>query len=155
MAIPPFAPPAKKGWMLRLSEPPVVVETPATPASAVTGAARTRRPRFVVVGDFLGPPESRAVRALDVGDGVTVLVVRTLQRLTPEDETLLRDFAEAQGVQFWLQPKGPDSITLLIGAAGRAGSAGAADRPPGGGGAPPQAAAPGPALRRPCPWCWP
>ena len=38
-----------------------------------------------------------------VGDGVTVLVLRILQRLTPEDESLLRDFAEAQGVQFWLQ----------------------------------------------------
>ena len=36
-----------------VSEPPVVLETPATPASAVTGAARTRRPRFVVVDDFL------------------------------------------------------------------------------------------------------
>ena len=31
-----------------------------------------------------------------VGDGVTVLVLRILQRLTPEDESLLRDFAEAQ-----------------------------------------------------------
>jgi 23S rRNA (uracil1939-C5)-methyltransferase len=44
-----------------------------------------------------------------VGDGVTVLVLRILQRLTPEDESLLRDFAEAQGVQFWLQPGGPET----------------------------------------------
>lgn len=47
-----------------VSEPPVVVETPATPASAVTGAARTRRPRFVVVDDFLGPQEYRELLAL-------------------------------------------------------------------------------------------
>jgi 23S rRNA (uracil1939-C5)-methyltransferase len=44
-----------------------------------------------------------------VGDGVTVLVLRILQRLTPGDESLLRDFADAQGVQFWLQPGGPET----------------------------------------------
>ncbi len=44
-----------------------------------------------------------------VGDGVTVLVLRILQRLTPGDESLLRDFADAQGVQFWLQPGGAET----------------------------------------------
>ncbi|MBI4987293.1 MAG: 23S rRNA (uracil(1939)-C(5))-methyltransferase RlmD [Rhodocyclales bacterium] len=44
-----------------------------------------------------------------VGDAVTVLVLRILQALTPADEALLRTFAEAHGIQFWLQPSGPES----------------------------------------------
>lgn len=44
-----------------------------------------------------------------IGDCVTVLVLRILQPLTQADEALLRDFAETQGIQFWLQPGGPDS----------------------------------------------
>ncbi len=44
-----------------------------------------------------------------VGDAVTVLVLRILLGLTPEDESLLRSFADAQGVQFWLQPGGPET----------------------------------------------
>lgn len=44
-----------------------------------------------------------------VGDAVTVLVLRILQPLTPKDETLLRDFADAHGIQFWLQPGGPET----------------------------------------------
>lgn len=44
-----------------------------------------------------------------VGDAVTVLVMRILQALTPADEALLRTFADAHGIQFWLQPGGPDS----------------------------------------------
>jgi 23S rRNA (uracil1939-C5)-methyltransferase len=43
------------------------------------------------------------------GDAVTVLVLRILQPLTSSDEVLLRQFAEAQGIQFWLQPGGPDT----------------------------------------------
>lgn len=44
-----------------------------------------------------------------VGDAVTVLVLRVLQGLTPADEALLRHFADAQGIQFWLQPGGPET----------------------------------------------
>ncbi|CAG0930634.1 MAG: 23S rRNA (uracil(1939)-C(5))-methyltransferase RlmD [Rhodocyclaceae bacterium] len=44
-----------------------------------------------------------------IGDAVTVLVLRILQPLVPSDEVLLRRFAEEQGIQFWLQPGGPDS----------------------------------------------
>ena len=44
-----------------------------------------------------------------VGDAVTVLVLRILQALTPADEALLRAFADAHGIQFWLQPGGPES----------------------------------------------
>ncbi|MCS6787518.1 MAG: 23S rRNA (uracil(1939)-C(5))-methyltransferase RlmD [Thiobacillaceae bacterium] len=44
-----------------------------------------------------------------VGERVSVLVLRHLQPFTGEDEARLRAFAEAHGVQLWLQPQGPDS----------------------------------------------
>lgn len=43
------------------------------------------------------------------GDRVRVLVLRVLEPPSADDETLLRDFAERQAVQLWLQPRGPDS----------------------------------------------
>ncbi|MBI5936543.1 MAG: 23S rRNA (uracil(1939)-C(5))-methyltransferase RlmD [Betaproteobacteria bacterium] len=43
------------------------------------------------------------------GDNVTVLVLRILEPLSAEDEVKLRAFADQHGVQFWLQPKGPDT----------------------------------------------
>lgn len=45
-----------------------------------------------------------------VGDAVTVLVLRILQALTPADEALLRAFADAHGIQFWLQSGGPETV---------------------------------------------
>jgi 23S rRNA (uracil1939-C5)-methyltransferase len=44
-----------------------------------------------------------------IGAEVVVLVVRILQPLGGPDEAALRVFADAHGVQFWLQPAGPDS----------------------------------------------
>ncbi len=44
-----------------------------------------------------------------VGARVTALVLRVLEPLTADDEGLVRDFADRHGVQFWLQPKGPDT----------------------------------------------
>ena len=46
---------------------------------------------------------------LAAGDALAVLVLRIMDPLTPEDETALRDFADLHGIQFWLQPKGPDT----------------------------------------------
>jgi 23S rRNA (uracil1939-C5)-methyltransferase len=46
---------------------------------------------------------------LAAGDTVDVLVLRVLEPPSPEDETLLRNFADANQVQFWLQSKGPDT----------------------------------------------
>lgn len=46
---------------------------------------------------------------LAVGADVTALVLRILEPLTPEDEAILRTFADANNVQFWVQPKGPDT----------------------------------------------
>jgi 23S rRNA (uracil1939-C5)-methyltransferase len=50
---------------------------------------------------------------LAIGDAVTALVLRHLEPLGAADVTRLRDFARAHGVQWWLQPKGPDSVRRL------------------------------------------
>ncbi|MFC4621433.1 23S rRNA (uracil(1939)-C(5))-methyltransferase RlmD [Comamonas nitrativorans] len=50
---------------------------------------------------------------LACGDTVTALVLRHLEPLSEADKTRLRDFAAQHGVQWWLQPKGPDTVHLL------------------------------------------
>ncbi len=50
---------------------------------------------------------------LAAGDSVTALVLRHLEPLSARDLQLLRDFGAAHGVQWWLQPKGPDTAHLL------------------------------------------
>jgi 23S rRNA (uracil1939-C5)-methyltransferase len=50
---------------------------------------------------------------LAVGDEVTALVLRHLEPLSGADLQRLRDFGAAHGVQWWLQPKGPDSVRRL------------------------------------------
>ena len=53
---------------------------------------------------------------LAVGDGADaahVLVLRILEPLAPADETALIAFANAHGVQFYLQPGGPGTATPL------------------------------------------
>jgi 23S rRNA (uracil1939-C5)-methyltransferase len=51
---------------------------------------------------------------LACGDRVTALVLRHLEPLSDGDLAKLRAFAAAHaGVQWWLQPKGPDTVALL------------------------------------------
>ena len=51
---------------------------------------------------------------LACGEGVTALVLRHLEPLSPADMDRLRAFAGAYaGVQWWLQPKGPETVHLL------------------------------------------
>jgi len=50
---------------------------------------------------------------LACGDAVTALVLRHLEPLSPRDVQALRAFGAGHGVQWWLQPKGPDSVRLL------------------------------------------
>jgi 23S rRNA (uracil1939-C5)-methyltransferase len=51
---------------------------------------------------------------LACGDDVTALVLRHLEPLSEGDVAKLRAFAGAHaGVQWWLQPKGPDTVRLL------------------------------------------
>jgi 23S rRNA (uracil1939-C5)-methyltransferase len=51
---------------------------------------------------------------LAVGDGehgmITALVMRHMAPLSQDDEAALRAFADRHGVQWWLQPKGPDTV---------------------------------------------
>lgn len=48
-----------------------------------------------------------------VGEEVTALVLRHLEPLSAPDLQRLRDFAAQHGVQWWLQPKGPETVNLL------------------------------------------
>jgi 23S rRNA (uracil1939-C5)-methyltransferase len=50
---------------------------------------------------------------LAAGDGVTALVLRHLEPLSPRDRERLREFGSAHDVQWWLQPKGPDTVHPL------------------------------------------
>jgi 23S rRNA (uracil1939-C5)-methyltransferase len=44
-----------------------------------------------------------------VGEDLTALVLRIMAPLTAADETLLKAFADRWQIQWWLQPKGPDT----------------------------------------------
>lgn len=45
-----------------------------------------------------------------LGELVDALVLRILDPLTAADEALLKSFADLHGIQFFLQPKGPDTV---------------------------------------------
>ena len=45
-----------------------------------------------------------------VGEHVDVLVLRIMQALSPADEVVIKQFADAHQVQFWLQTKGPETV---------------------------------------------
>ena len=46
---------------------------------------------------------------LAVGEAITVLVLRHLEPIPEADAQRLRDFADRHGIQWWLQPKGPET----------------------------------------------
>ena len=48
-----------------------------------------------------------------IGDDVQALVLRHLEPLSAADRARLREFGGAHGVQWWLQPGGPDSAAPL------------------------------------------
>jgi 23S rRNA (uracil1939-C5)-methyltransferase len=48
-----------------------------------------------------------------VGDEVTALVLRHLEPLSAADLQRLRDFGAQHDIQWWLQPKGPDTVHRL------------------------------------------
>jgi 23S rRNA (uracil1939-C5)-methyltransferase len=50
---------------------------------------------------------------LALGEDVTALVLRHLEPLTAADTERLRAFGAANKVQWWLQPKGPDTVHRL------------------------------------------
>lgn len=70
------------------------------------------------------PPLRTLVEAMDarerlpqievsVGDGQKVLVLRNLEPLSAADEQRLREFADAHGIVWYLQPKGPATAYLF------------------------------------------
>jgi 23S rRNA (uracil1939-C5)-methyltransferase len=46
---------------------------------------------------------------LAVGEDVTVFVLRHLEPVPEHDQALLRAFADEHGIQWWFQPKGPET----------------------------------------------
>src|SRR5437773_3209288 len=50
---------------------------------------------------------------LAVGSQVTALVLRHLEPMSAADLARLRAFAAEHGIQWWLQPKGPETVHLL------------------------------------------
>jgi 23S rRNA (uracil1939-C5)-methyltransferase len=52
---------------------------------------------------------------LAVGDDCTALVLRHLEPLPPADLALLREFSRRHGIEWWLQPKGPETARPLDG----------------------------------------
>ena len=50
---------------------------------------------------------------LAMGDSVLALVLRHLEPLSTEDLQRLRNFGAEHGVQWWLQPKGPETVQQL------------------------------------------
>ncbi|NLC23761.1 MAG: 23S rRNA (uracil(1939)-C(5))-methyltransferase RlmD [Oxalobacter sp.] len=47
------------------------------------------------------------------GQSLTVMVLRIMAPLSVEDEVRLKTFADQYGVQWWLQTKGPETVTLF------------------------------------------
>ncbi|MEP7061663.1 MAG: 23S rRNA (uracil(1939)-C(5))-methyltransferase RlmD [Betaproteobacteria bacterium] len=79
---------------------PLRVSDLLVPLREMIGALtlRDRLPQIeVAVGERDGAP-------------VYVLVLRILAALAPEDDAMLRAFAEAQGVEIWLQTGGPQTV---------------------------------------------
>jgi 23S rRNA (uracil1939-C5)-methyltransferase len=60
--------------------------------------------------DSLSIAERMPQIELAIGNEVTALVLRILEPLSAQDEVLLRAFADKHNVQFWLQPKGPETV---------------------------------------------
>jgi len=66
-------------------------------------------PRLRSLVDSLSVRERLPQIELAVADNATVLVFRHLLPLSPDDELLLKNFAEQHRIHAWLQPGGPDS----------------------------------------------
>ncbi len=57
----------------------------------------------------LSKPERMPQIELAIGEGTDALVLRILEPLSPQDEQVLREFADRHHVQFFLQARGPDT----------------------------------------------
>lgn len=62
----------------------------------------------------LSKPDRLPQIEVAVGDDATVLVLRHLEPLTRDDVASLANFACAHGIEWWLQPAGPDSARPMV-----------------------------------------
>ncbi|HTK01493.1 MAG TPA: 23S rRNA (uracil(1939)-C(5))-methyltransferase RlmD [Bordetella sp.] len=74
--------------------------------------ARLLMPLRAMIGAMSAPDRLPQIEVA-VGDVATVLVLRHLLPLEPGDIDILRAFASEHDVQWWLQPKGPDTCHPL------------------------------------------
>ena len=70
-------------------------------------------PRLRTLIDGMSIPDRLPQIELAIGDSETVLVFRNLEAPSAADEDRFRAFAEAERVQVWLQPAGPDTAYCL------------------------------------------
>lgn len=61
----------------------------------------------------LSTPDRLPQVEISIGGEQIVFVLRHLEPLTPGDEDRLRRFADAHGIVWYLQPKGPDTVHLF------------------------------------------
>ncbi|MDY0309177.1 MAG: 23S rRNA (uracil(1939)-C(5))-methyltransferase RlmD [Castellaniella sp.] len=61
----------------------------------------------------LSRPDRMPQVEVAVGDASTVFCLRHLEPLTPDDLDRLRDFGVRHGIDWWLQPKGPETAHPL------------------------------------------
>lgn len=61
----------------------------------------------------LSIPRSIPQIEVAVGDDIVVLLMRHMEALSEQDQQLLKQFADAHKVSWWLQPKGPDTVHPL------------------------------------------
>lgn len=61
----------------------------------------------------LSTPDRLPQVEISIGGEQIVFVLRHLEALTPGDEDRLRRFADAHGIVWYLQPKGPDTVHLF------------------------------------------
>ena len=70
-------------------------------------------PPLKVLIDGMSQPDRMPQIEVAVGGARTVLLLRHLEALAPDDLDRLRHFADAHGVIWYLQAKGPDTVTLF------------------------------------------
>jgi len=63
--------------------------------------------------DGMSQPDRMPQIEVAVGGSRTVLLLRHLEALTPDDLDHLRDFADAHEIIWYLQAKGPETVTLF------------------------------------------
>lgn len=63
--------------------------------------------------ESMSTPDRMPQIEVAVGEQVTALVLRHLEALTEDDKAKLRVFGQQHNVQWWLQPKGPETVALL------------------------------------------